>query len=425
MRHIAKNIGKLVLIGIFMFLSGESAYALVVPNTPEEQDQFKQSIENKSKELEQVNSQIRETQSNLTKIDSQKRTLSSDLKKIDYTLNQVNLGIKASEINIQKLNLELESLNGKVYEIEKDVDSKKAAISDTIRKINESDKDGTLQILLKNESLVKGAFEVQALQDVQDVLSLNVNELKDLHEELTGTITEKEKKKNQVETENKNLRVRRNLAEDQKQERKTLLVETKNKEQVYQAQLSTLQKQQEAIAEEIQELEAALRGRIDATQIPAPRPGTLAYPVPHGTLTQGYGQTSFALRNYPGHWHNGIDIGKFLGAEIVSAEDGRVVAIGNTDRYCPRGAYGKFIVVKHYNGLTTLYAHLSAYGVNVGDEVERGQPIAYMGRTGWATGPHLHFVVYDSTTYTIKESRTCGPMPIGGDINPRNYLLIP
>ena len=111
------------------------------------------------------------------------------------------------------------------------------------------------------------------------------------------------------------------------------------------------------------------------------------------------------------------------GLKIVSAEDGRIVAVGNQDRFCPRGAYGKFIVVKHYNGLTTLYAHLSNYAVKAGDEVSRGQLIGYMGKTGYATGTHLHFTVYDSTTFKIQESKSCGPMPIGGDIDPHNYVL--
>lgn len=394
------------------------------PIEPLDEAQYRLSIEEKNKELEAINGQIKQTQDNLIKIDGAKKSLSSELKKIDYTINQVNLGIKASEVNIQKLNLELGSLNERVKEIEKEVALKKVAIVETIQKINVSDRDGMLQILLKNESLVKGAFEVQALIDVQAVLSLNVDQLEDLHKDLTATIDEKESKKSQVEKENQNLKVRKNLAVEQKTERATILSETKNKEVLYQQQLTALQKLQESIAEEIQDLEAALRGRIDAGQIPAPRPGVLGNPVPGGKLTQGYGQTSFALRNYPGKWHNGVDFGKFLGSEIVSAEDGRVLAIGNQDKYCYKGAYGKFVVIRHYNGLTTLYAHLSDFAVNVGDEVKRGGLIAYMGKTGFATGPHLHFVVYDSSTFRMQGSRSCGPMPIGGDIDPNNYLLI-
>ena len=118
----------------------------------------------------------------------------------------------------------------------------------------------------------------------------------------------------------------------------------------------------------------------------------------------------------------GVLVDEWLGAEILAAEDGVVVNMGNQDNYCYRGAYGKFIVVKHNNGLTTLYAHLSGQAVKVGEEVKRGQLIGYMGRTGLATGPHLHFVVYASATYSVKQSNFCGPMPIGGDMDPDKYL---
>src|SRR3989338_6430612 len=150
------------------------------------QDQFKQSIEEKSKELGQINAQIKETQENLTSIDSQKRTLSSDLKKIDYTINQVTLGIKSSEINLEKLALELQSLDEKISKVEIDTELKKGAIVETLKKIHKSDNEGTLELLLKNESLVKGAFEMQALKNIQDVLSSNVNELEALHKELAS-----------------------------------------------------------------------------------------------------------------------------------------------------------------------------------------------------------------------------------------------
>ena len=99
--------------------------------------------------------------------------------------------------------------------------------------------------------------------------------------------------------------------------------------------------------------------------------------------------------------------------------------VGNQDKYCPRAAYGKFIVVRFDNGLTGIYGHLSGQIVSVGNRVERGQLIGYMGRTGWATGPHVHFTVWSSATYTIRQTRTCGPMPVGGDINPMPYLIVP
>jgi murein DD-endopeptidase MepM/ murein hydrolase activator NlpD len=57
------------------------------------------------------------------------------------------------------------------------------------------------------------------------------------------------------------------------------------------------------------------------------------------------------------------------------------------------GGYGTYIVIKHENGTQTLYAHNSSNTVSVGDEVEQGDVIGYVGQTGKATGPHLHFEV--------------------------------
>jgi murein DD-endopeptidase MepM/ murein hydrolase activator NlpD len=106
----------------------------------------------------------------------------------------------------------------------------------------------------------------------------------------------------------------------------------------------------------------------------------------------------------------------------MAADSGTVVATGDQDKYCYRGAYGRFIVIQHANGLTTLYAHLSKIAVSKGDTVSRGQTIGYVGSTGYATGPHLHFTVFSSPTFSMGGSKTCGPMPHGGDLNPLNYL---
>lgn len=100
-----------------------------------------------------------------------------------------------------------------------------------------------------------------------------------------------------------------------------------------------------------------------------------------GTLTSSYG-----LRH--GRNHDGIDIGAPRDTPVHAAEAGKVVYAGDG-----LGAYGRVIVVKHVGSWATVYAHNAANLVEEGDFVEKGDPIARVGRTGNATAPHLHFEI--------------------------------
>lgn len=92
----------------------------------------------------------------------------------------------------------------------------------------------------------------------------------------------------------------------------------------------------------------------------------------------------FGSRHY--RWHYGIDIGLNIGDPVLATFDG-VVRIAKVD---PRG-YGNYVLVRHFNGLETLYGHLKRIDVGVGDPVKAGQQVGLGGNTGRSTGPHLHF----------------------------------
>ena len=87
-----------------------------------------------------------------------------------------------------------------------------------------------------------------------------------------------------------------------------------------------------------------------------------------------------------GRQHSGIDINVNVGDTIYAAFDGKIRVVQND----PRG-YGKYIVIRHANGLETLYAHLHAWLTEVNQDVTAGQPIGLGGNTGRSTGAHLHF----------------------------------
>lgn len=102
-------------------------------------------------------------------------------------------------------------------------------------------------------------------------------------------------------------------------------------------------------------------------------------PTPSRRITSGFG---YRWRRM----HKGLDVKVNVGDTIVSAFDGKVRIV----RYERRG-YGKYVVIRHYNGLETIYGHLSEHLVKEGDVVKAGDVIGLGGSTGRSTGSHLHF----------------------------------
>ncbi len=114
-----------------------------------------------------------------------------------------------------------------------------------------------------------------------------------------------------------------------------------------------------------------------------------------------YGEVSsrFGWR-WGNDWHPGIDIANDYGTPIAATATGTVVFSGWYH------GYGKMIKIDHHNGIVTAYAHCSELLVNVGDKVKKGETIAYMGSTGYSTGPHVHYEVIVNGTV----------------VNPANFL---
>jgi murein DD-endopeptidase MepM/ murein hydrolase activator NlpD len=112
----------------------------------------------------------------------------------------------------------------------------------------------------------------------------------------------------------------------------------------------------------------------------------LRSPVEFSRVTSGFGGRVHPIfKNWRAH--TGVDFGAAHGTRVLAVADGHVLAAGT------RGGYGNAVEIKHGGGVTTLYAHLSGFaaGLRAGARVRQGEPIGYVGKTGYATGPHLHY----------------------------------
>jgi len=162
---------------------------------------------------------------------------------------------------------------------------------------------------------------------------------------------------------------------------------------------------------------------LNPDTVPSVEPGAIptAVPVvaevePAGPVTRqiafaepvkGYAINSkFGMRRLGGEPgarpHKGVDIAAPKGTSVFAATEGRVLRTGNQ----PEG-YGRFIELRHPNGMTTLYAHLSRIDVATGQQIIADQRIGLVGSTGFSTGPHLHFEVKRDGTQ-INPSKVIG-----------------
>lgn len=125
-----------------------------------------------------------------------------------------------------------------------------------------------------------------------------------------------------------------------------------------------------------------------------------AWPVP----TCSYISSYFGYRW--GTNHNGIDIssGSIMGSAVVASQAGIVITVNNscTHNYAKEsscgcgGGYGNYVVISHDGTYSTLYGHFTSAAVSVGDYVQQGDTIGYVGSTGFSTGAHLHFEVWEN-----------------------------
>ncbi len=160
------------------------------------------------------------------------------------------------------------------------------------------------------------------------------------------------------------------------------------------ARLDALQEEEEMAAEEARRLEeeaarlAAQKFNVGSGAIAgAISSGGWTHPLPGARVTSEYGSRTDPITGKVSAYHSGIDLAMPIGTPVGAAKAGTVSYVGWY------GTGGNAVIVNHGDGVRTVYMHLSGFNSSVGDVVQPGQCIAFVGNTGRSTGPHLHFNV--------------------------------
>lgn len=417
----------LIILGtaVLAVVSIGPVYAIDISALKDKSASLSDQIKQLDKEIAGLNVQLRTTK-------TEKSTLTAELAKIDTARKKLLTELTKTEKQIGLSTNNILRLTGEISVKNQDINQNQSVIAEALRNLRNIESESLLELAFSGSQLSDLIGRTDTLDQLQGSLERNVLALK------SGKV-ELETKKTQTEAEKKTLTGLKSQLSDQKQvveqtkkEKDSLLTVTKNKESTYQQMLADRYEKKKKLDAEIADIETQIKVAIDPSLLPKTG-GVLQYPLAKYVITQYFGNTQFAAAHaavYNGKGHNGIDLGVPIGTPVMAAAEGRVVGAGDTDKTCPGASYGKWILLEHPNGLSTLYGHLSVIKMSEGEQVIRGQIIGYSGNTGYSTGPHLHFTVYASqgVKVTSLQSKACGGtyrMPVASYnsyLNPLSYL---
>lgn len=368
----------------------------------DEQDKIQDEIDEAESKLDALSAEKAESQEYLNVLESKITLLQDKIDNLEEEKSALEAEISAIEENIVKTEYEIEKTQKEIDKKQAEFDESYELYCQRLKAMYMSGSASTLEVLLTCPDMSAMLTRSEMIKSVSEQDSSQLDDLMKKMEEiekqktiLEEKITELGEDKKALEDSKAELQssideisTSKSQLDSEAAECNALIREIAAKENVQMELIETNREQLEEIENEIRAASSQGTGAVNGG-------GTLLYPT---SITY----TSAGFPSYPsGRYHSGVDFPVSSGSSIYAAADGVVIIAKNLNY-----SYGHYIVIDHGNGLSTLYGHNSTLLVSVGQQVTRGQVIAYSGSTGNSTGPHCHFEVRVN----------------GTAVNPFNYL---
>ena len=369
-----------VIAGILVIalLSSMIVSSLVYAGAAEDADELQDKLSSLEDEKAAVKERIAELTKQADDVEATRAALQSE---IDLTKEE----IATVEAYIERLQQQIDVKTTELEAAEEALEQKEEEFALTVRTTYEQGDSSYLQVLLNSTSF-------SDLLSRMEIITAIMEDNKKTVAEYTAAKEDIEQKKEELQA----------TQDSQKEYQENLSYKVD--------ELAASEAEQAALAESIEAYKAESEAEYDrissemqevSSQIAAlsaqsaasggvPYSGTFVWPTPSCTTTS----SAYGYRVHPIYgtvkFHAGEDIPASYGAEILAAASGTVTTAGWVS------GYGNYTVIDHGGGTMTAYGHQSSIIVSVGDYVEQGQVIGYVGSTGNSTGPHLHFEVYQN-----------------------------
>ncbi len=374
-----------------------------IADTTSDANQLKAQIEQRNAQIQQLQLEINQYNSQMNIVNSQAKTLQNTIKSLDLTQKKITTDLNLTNKKINKTELTLSQISDQIKATLYEIDINKKSLSNLITLLNDSDNKSTLEIILAGNSISEIWRDIDATQSVKNQIATKSTDLKKLVFDLKSKQNDSQNQQNQLLSLKSDLSGQNQAITSTKQEKTTLLSQTKNQEAAFQKLIADKKAQEAQFEQDIYNFESQLNLIINTSSYPEPKHGILLWPLDNVYITQLFGTTADSKRLYTSGSHNGVDFRASTGTRVKNVLAGTVVGTGNTDIYPGCYSFGKWVMVKHENGLSTIYGHLSVISVSKGQKLDTGDLIGFSGNTGYTIGPHLHISVYATEGVRIEQ----------------------
>ncbi len=367
-------------------------------------------------EQQQANKEERETlEAQRNDLAAQKSALMSTIAALDNSIETIQAEKEAYDEMIRLTEMELDNLAEQIRLLNQQIDYKRieydAAVAEEekqwdifkqkFRAMEERGDISYFEILFDDltgfgdlltrmdmidEIVAEDAGIIDTMEKAKQEVVLAQQALYDAKEECEAKEQVQKDKQDELEQLIRDATARIAALEDEKAAQEATAAELQDKIAALEKQIKLEKEEDARIAariEELERLELLKNAGVTAT-------GTYLWP----SADSYYVTSTFGMRLHPilgyTRMHYGIDIGASYGTKIYASDGG--VVITSEESY----SYGNYVMIAHGNGRYTLYAHMSVRLVSVDDVVSQGDVIGYVGATGYATGPHIHFEIYEN-----------------------------
>lgn len=399
-KHKSKII-SVFFIMLFLLLS----YLTLSPNgtsANQEAVELQKMIEERSKRIEELNKEIQQYQELTDKTSQEAKTLQSRIKQLENNARSIDLEIKRIRERVEVANLDIKKLGFNISESEGKVEQMRKVLAESIKNIHQMDDTNIIQTILNNRNFSSTLEELNAQISYTNSLKQYVDLTKKHRTELQTVKSSQESRKAELEKLQVELAGKKEAVVQTKSEQDSILKVTKNQEQEYQKLLKEKQAAKTAFEKDLFEYESKLKYTLNPSSLPKSGGDSFVWPLENITITQQFGRTVAAQRLYVSGSHNGTDFRAPIGTKVMSIGSGTVMGTGDTDLECKGVSWGRWVFIRHNNGLSSMYAHLSSISVKQGQTVSAGEMIGLSGNTGYSTGPHLHLTVYASDAVQVQ-----------------------